>query len=234
MLSICIEEAPEHMSLSLLAEYCARELRKHRHKEAEDDRYCVELLHRALVQRIDQSWSVLQELFSDTVRIWFRSHPYNDIALRQDTEENYVALTFARFWYATRGRKSELCSLHAALGYLRATLNALLIDTMRSHLRTEHLPLPEPGFPNEPATEDVSDSEDLWDAVKSFITDARERRVAYLLYYCGLKPREIVLHCPDEFQNVKEVYRLNCNIIDRLRRNRDRLRWLLGESEQEN
>ncbi len=53
----------------------------------------------------------------------------------------------------------------------------------------------------------------------------------YLLYYCGLKPREIVLRCPQEFDDVKEIYRLNHNIIERLRRNQDRLRQLLGDEE---
>ncbi len=53
----------------------------------------------------------------------------------------------------------------------------------------------------------------------------------YLLYYCGLKPREIVLRCPQEFDDVKEIYRLNHNIVERLRRNRDQLRYVLGYAE---
>jgi hypothetical protein len=30
---------------------------------------------------------------------------------------------------------------------------------------------------------------------------------------------------------VQEIYRLNCKVVERLRRNRDRLRWLLGDEE---
>jgi hypothetical protein len=59
------------------------------------------------------------------------------------------------------------------------------------------------------------------------IVDERERRLVFLLYGCGLKPREVVSRCPQEFSDVKEIYRLNTNIIDRLRRNRDRLHYLL-------
>jgi hypothetical protein len=60
------------------------------------------------------------------------------------------------------------------------------------------------------------------------LPDEREKRLAYLLYHCGLKPREIVLRCSPEFPDVQEIYRLNSNIVERLRRNCDRLRHILG------
>jgi hypothetical protein len=37
-------------------------------------------------------------------------------------------------------------------------------------------------------------------------SDEREQRLAYLLFYCGLKPREIVDLCPSEFDNLQEIY----------------------------
>jgi len=40
-----------------------------------------------------------------------------------------------------------------------------------------------------------------------------------------------VIHCSREFDDVKEIYRLNHNIVERLRRNRDRLRHVLGDAE---
>jgi hypothetical protein len=36
------------------------------------------------------------------------------------------------------------------------------------------------------------------------------------------------MRCSQEFDDVKEIYRLNHNIIERLRRNRVRLRRVLG------
>ncbi len=53
----------------------------------------------------------------------------------------------------------------------------------------------------------------------------RELRLAYLLYHCGLKPREIVRFCPQEWSDVQEIYHLRRNILDRLMRNKDQLRW---------
>ena len=92
-----MDEALNLMSLSLLADRCANELKRHRRKEPADDRFCLEIFHRAIVQRMDQAWSVLQQRFSEIVRIWLHSHPSSDVALLRDTEENYVAQTFSRF-----------------------------------------------------------------------------------------------------------------------------------------
>ena len=228
-MSILIDEALHQINLKTLAELSAHELQQRRRgDESADDRYCIELFRRALVEQMDEAWSALQQCFSETVRSWLWSHPGHDVALRRDSEENYVAQTFSRFWYAVHSRHVEFSSLNAALSYLHATLNGILTDTLRSQLRSKNVPLPEPGFPEEPALEENHDSQETWEIISSLLTDERERRVAYLLYYCGLKPREVVVRCPQEFSDVKEVYRLNHNIIDRLRRNQDRLRWLLG------
>jgi len=114
------------------------------------------------------------------------------------------------------------------LSYLRAILNGLITDTLRSHLRSREVPLPEPGLSDEPAAEDPLDSQSLWESIQPLLLNERERRIFYLLYCCGLKPREIVTRCSQEFADVKEIYRLISNIIERLRHNSERVRYLLG------
>jgi hypothetical protein len=49
-----------------------------------------------------------------------------------------------------------------------------------------------------------------------------------LLYHCGLKPREIVRFCRQEFDDVHEIYLIRRNIIERLRRNAGVIRWCIG------
>ncbi|MFL5592033.1 MAG: hypothetical protein ACJ8DI_30880 [Ktedonobacteraceae bacterium] len=93
------------------------------------------------------------------------------------------------------------------------------------------MPLPEPGCYEEPAIADAIDGQSIWDDIQGFLPDERERRVAYLLYYCGLKPRDIIVRCSHEFKDVQEIYHLNHNVVKRLRRNRDRLRHVLGFAE---
>ena len=230
-MGVKMDEALNRMNLAHLAERCSDEMKLHRRKEAYDDRYCLEIFRRAIIQRADEAWLVLQQRFGESVRIWLHSHASKDVALQRDSEENYIAQTFSRFWYAVHDQHLEFASLNSALSYLHATLNGILTDTMRSHLRSKEVTTSEPGSFEEPLSEDFSDESATWRSIQSMLSDQREQRVAYLLYYCGLKPREIVTWCPQEFDDIKEVYRLNHNIVDRLRRNRDRLRRLLSDEE---
>lgn len=231
-MGISMDEALSQAALPALATLCSKELQRHRRREPADDRYCLEILRRAIVQQVDLAWSMVQQCFSQVVRIWLRSHSSSDIALLHDSEENYIAQTFSRFWFAMRTQRLEFATLNSVLSYLHATLNGIIMDTTRVHFRLAEVPLPDPDFPEEPAAEEEpQDGVALWESIQSLIPDEGERRLVYLLYYCGLKPREIASRFPDEFADVKTVYRLNQNIIDRLRRNRDRLRWLLGDEE---
>lgn len=149
-----------------------------------------------------------------------------------ETQKQVHAQTFSRFWYAVRDQHLEFTSLHVALSYLHATLNGIILDTLRSHLRSRsrEATLPEAGCSQEPSAEDSIDDWSIWESIEVLLPDERERRLAYLLYHYGLKPRDVAKRCSEEFADVNEIYRLNHNIVERLRRNRDRLRHLLGDA----
>lgn len=228
-MAIQMDEALEGLPLAMLLELSMRELHQYRGKALCEAVYTVELVRRALVEQSDEAWAAFQECFAEPIRAWLHSHPYSDVALRRDTDENYIAQTFARFWCAVSGQHMQFSSLPAALNYLHATLNGLLTDTLRSHMRqrTREVPLLQPGHPEEPTVEQPLESECLWEGIQCLLVNEREKRLFFLLYGCGLKPREVVSRCPQEFNDVKEIYRLNTNIIERLRRNRDRLYYLV-------
>jgi len=232
-MSITMDKAVGEIKPTTFTDLSSQELPQHWGKEALDDGYALDLLHRALVEHSDEAWSQLQQYFSEFIRKWLRSHPYRDVALLRDSEENYIAQTFSRFWYAVRDQHLEFSMLYAALSYLHATLNGIITDTLRSHLRlrSREVSLPEPGCSEELSGEAPLESQSFWESIRFLLPDERERRLAYLLYYCGLKPRDIVMRCPGEFDDVKDIYRLNHNIVERLRRNRDRLCHVLGYAE---
>jgi len=219
-------EALDQIKLTTLADLCTDELRRYRCNEPANDRYFVELLRRAIVEHSDHARSLLQQCLSETIRTWIRSHPNGDLTLLHSSEENFIAQTFSRFWYAVHDQHVEFNTLSVALRYLRATLNGILIDTQRLQLRG--VSLPKPGCSGELAAEEPIDAQNIWKIIESLLFDARERRIAYLLYYCDLKPREIVIRCPKEFDDVKEIYHLRHTIVEQLQRNRDRLRQVLG------
>ncbi len=219
-------EALDQIKLTTLADLCTDELRRYRCNEPANDRYFVELLRRAIVEHTDHARLLLQQCLSETIRTWIRSHPNGDLTLLHSSEENFIAQTFSRFWYAVHDQHVEFNTLSVALRYLRATLNGILIDTQRLQLRG--VSLPKPGCSGELAAEEPIDAQNIWKIIESLLFDARERRIAYLLYYCDLKPREIVIRCPKEFDDVKEIYHLRHTIVEQLQRNRDRLRQVLG------
>lgn len=227
--SVLLEPVLSVMSVSVLAGHCMREISNYRRGETDDERYCVELFRRATLQSDPSAWEYMQQIFSVIVHGWMRRHPSREAASRLDSEENYVAQAFERFWQATtHNQKVEFSTLAAALQYLRASLNGAIVDTLRAHARCREVTLPEPGSPGEPRVEDSTDSGDeVGEILKQMLHDGREQRLAYLLFHCGLKPREVLRFCPQEFRDMQEVYRARRNVVEQLLRRRDYVRWRL-------
>lgn len=92
--------------------------------------------------------------------------------------------------------------------------------------------MPEPGEAGEPFAEEQAESSEVWEALQVMLPSRREQRLAYLLYHCGLGPREIVRFCPQEWSDVQEIYHLRRAILDRLTRNADQLCWRLRQEER--
>ncbi len=207
-------------------ELCINELQSMRSWTSGNYRYTQEIMRRAIVEQTDEACSILEQCFNETVRNWIDNHPSSELALQRDTEENYIAQTFSRFWYASRSQKVEFTTLTAVLSYLHVTVSGVIIDTLRFLVHAYEVPFPESAMTNELTVDESIEIEDLWEGLQKPLYDERERRIFYLLYACGLKPREIVTRWPQEFPDVKEIYRLHKNIVDQLRCSSGRLRYL--------
>jgi hypothetical protein len=226
-MGIEMDKPARDMSLVELQGRCWSEIEKFNRKEANDERYCLEIFHRALVLRNEQAWDMLSRRFSGTILGWLRRHPYRETAYRLHNEADYVALTIERLWMVTvRNQSLEFQSLAGALKFMRASLNCVIIDAMRG--QTKEMAIPETGF-DEPVAPDPDDGSELWEIIKSMVPGEREKRLAYLLFHCNLKPRQVVQFCPQEFSDVREIFRMKRNILDRLQRRKDILRRLLDD-----
>ena len=217
--------AARAVSVPALVEQCQRDIQAYRRGEATDQEYGLELLHRATIEGHQEAWAGLQQCLDEIVRGWLYAHPCREVALRWESEESYVALTVERFWHATAQQQILFRTFVGALTYLRASLHGAILDTLRTYMRPKEIPLPEPGAAGEPFWEDCPDSAELWKVLQRMLPGAREQRLAYLLYHCNLKPREIVRFCQEEWPEVQEVYRLRRNILERLLRHGDQLGW---------
>ena len=217
------------LSIPQLAAQCMKEVENYHRGEPYTDVYGVELLRRATVLGDSEAWAWIQHCFSSLVLGWLRRHPYRETAYRLENEENYVAQTFERFWQATTlTQKVAFNTLAAALRYLQLSLNGVILDSLRAYGRSREVSLPEPGEPGEPYIEDVTSGSEVWEIIQTMLPDKREQRLAYLLFYCGLKAREIVRFLPHEWSDVHEIYRMRRSITERLLRHADQLRWRLS------
>src|SRR6266702_1055640 len=228
-MGIEMEELPSTMSLLALADRCMSEMHNYRRREAHNDQYCLEIFRRAMLQQDDYACAFLQQQLNGIMLGWLYRHPSREMACRIDSEQTYVDQAFTRFWQATaHNQEPQFNTLAAALRYLHMSLNSAILDTLRAYSRSAETPLPGDGSPEEPILEDDYPSDELWNVIQSLLPDEREQRVAYLLFHCGLKPREILRCRPQEFSSVQEIYQLRRNIFARLLRNRDQIHWQLN------
>jgi hypothetical protein len=220
--------AAEHaLSVSALIEQCQREIQAYRRGEPSNETYRLELLHRAMVQGDQEAWVGFQQCFGELVLDWLHAHPQLKVACLLEREETYVELAFEWFRQASLQHQREFRTLDEALAYLRASLHGVILDRLRTSSRPRKVSLPDPGKAGETSVEDRAVSLQVWQVLQSLLPDAREQRLAYLLYHCGLSPREIVRFCPQEWNDVQEIYRLRRNILERLLRHANQL---VGES----
>lgn len=208
------------LKISALAELCKDELGKYRRGEPGHDQYSIELFHRALAQQDTLAREAVQWCFKETMHHWMHSHPHREVACRWEGEEHYVTRAFERFWQTAIQERLAFETLAEALVYLRASLHGAVLDTLRIYSRPRGASKFVSG---EAHVEDHPDSSQTWDRLQTMLPSEREQRLAYLLYHCDLRPREIVRLNPQEWSDVQEIFRLRRTILEQLLRNANRL-----------
>jgi hypothetical protein len=172
----------------------------------------LELLRRASTQGDLQAWSVFQQSLESTVLTWLHAHPGSEAACHLKSEKHFVTLAFERLWQATIQGQVTCERLSEVLVYLRASLNGVILETLRDSKR--------PGIVSSilPGGENSAVRNDLWDWLQARLPNRQEQRLAYLLYHCGLEPAEIMRFCPLEWRDAREVAHLRHLIVERLRK----------------
>jgi hypothetical protein len=174
-----------------------------------------ERLLRAASQGDQHVWEELEHRLGEIVAGWLHDHPLCAEAFRGGSEAHYVALVLQRVRQASARRQLSCRTRSDALLALRVSLNGVILDSLRISFQ--------PGAASstpEPLESDVptcaGDSGVEWDQLQSLLLAERERRLAYLLYHCGLRPAEIVRLYPREWSDRQEIARLRLTIMQRL------------------
>jgi hypothetical protein len=205
--------APSTMSNGELADRCMNEINHYHRGVLLSERYYEELLFRAILQGDQGAWKAVQQCLSESMRGWLDRHPKREAACRLHSEETYITQAFARFHQAAILHQVEFSRLPSALQYLRVSLNSTLLDALRASSRPLATLLPK----RKPCNSVMSTTKsEVWEMFEKMPLDNREQRLAYLLFHCGLKPKDIVSAFPEESYDVHEISVLRCTIIEQL------------------
>ncbi|HEX6109744.1 MAG TPA: hypothetical protein VFZ02_10075 [Ktedonobacteraceae bacterium] len=216
------------MSIAELADQCMNEINHYHRGVFLSERYFAELLFRAILQGDLDAWKTVQLCLSETVRGWLDGHPKREEACRLDSEENYITQAFARFHQAAVLQQVEYSRLPSAFQYLRVSLNSALLDALRASSRPLATLLPKRKLCNSDMSTTGSE---VWEMLEKMPLDNREQRLAFLLFNCGLRPKDIVHTFPEESYNVHEISLLRCTIIERLLDQVDQHNWPIDTNE---
>jgi integrase len=169
----------------------------------------LELWRRASRKGDLEAWAAFQQDLEGTVLAWFHAHPSSEAASRVQSESHFVARAFEQVWHLVVQRQVACQELSEALVYLRASLNGAILEELRVARR-------EGSASSLPDRQEPSESGAVWGKLQAALSNERERRLAYLLYHCGLRPAEIARLDPQEWSDVQQVMRLRAFILRRL------------------
>ncbi len=226
---ICLE-VPTLMPVAEICRRCREETERYRRREGHDDRFCLEVIRRAVVERDDRCWETLHAVYAEQVLTWCRKAAGG---LNAEPEE-LVALAWAKFVRSFTPEKLQLANGAAGvLAYLKACAVSVTIDLQRGRDLT--VPFDEAigerqqvDSPAEIHAAHVHRAE-FWALIAAHLHDERERVFMELCYERELKPAEIQRRRPDLFPTIRLVYTTRRNVHDRLRRSPRLRTWLQGD-----
>ncbi len=185
-------------------------------RDEQFEMYSLELLRRAIAHGDQEAWAEFQKCLEETIVTWLHEHPGREAACRGLCEKDVVAQAFERFRQGAVQGPMAFETLARVLVYLLASLHGVILERLRALSRPKEVSRLVPDLAGEPCVEDQLDSKEIWEALQTLLPSARERRLAYLLYHCGLGPQEIVRCCSQEWIDVQEILRLRRNIVGQL------------------
>src|SRR2546430_3521905 len=218
---------PERLSINELARCCSEETSKFLKQSASNDRFCLELFRRAIVNRDDDAWACIYQQYAPLVLTWITQHQSATPLLGQDGSAPLVNAAFAKLSQALTPAKMEnFDSLAALLKYLKMCVHSVVADEVRARQARQYEETLE-SIEHEPAADDPADdvvstiaAQGLWQVIQEELNGEDERMLIYLAYVQGMKPSEISSQHNRLFPSVEDVYRIKRNVLERLRRNR--------------
>ncbi len=234
------ETSLRQMSVKAVAEACAENRGQPRVKQAQaqegqprgalrapaqsspvghESEACLELFRRAIKERDEEAWNFIMAQYSRIVFSWVSRNP--SYYLTGESVEDFAQDAFLRMWrHLTPDKFDNLSELRSLLAYLKMCVNSAIVDFMRRQNEpTEELQETMPGPEDTSAAENL-DRAQLWQMVAGLVQNDKEWLVVRGLFVWGYKPNELCTKYDTVFRDVKEVYSIRENVMNRLRRDR--------------
>lgn len=229
-----IQPEPKVMSLSGLSHRCREESEHFFHHRAHDPSYCYELFRRAIYTRDDQAWACIYQQYRPLVTSWVTRHSM--FASIDEEVDYFINRSFEKMWSAISPEKLvDFEDLTSILRYLQLCVHSCIVDYARAQEQAEQIE-----ETNETSSFTAHDhlrsleeraarqaeASALWEWLEKQLKTKQERTIVYGSFVLGMKPRAIYTTFQDLFHSIDEVYQAKENVLTRLRRDPELLRYL--------
>jgi DNA-directed RNA polymerase specialized sigma24 family protein len=213
------------LSVTGLTHRCAQETESFFQRHPYDPAPCYELFRRALLERNQRAYERLYSQYEPLVAGWVERHPSFPGA--GEEVQYFVNRAFEKLWHALTPEKfRRFPDLKSVLSYLKLCTHSVVIDHARVR---QHALLDEESsdatLANHAAGGDVEDDaieraqqQEFWRQINLRLADEKEQAVVFGSFVLAMKPAELQVRYAHLFGDVREVYRVKQNVIDRLRR----------------
>ncbi|MBV7332112.1 hypothetical protein KFU94_28555 [Chloroflexi bacterium TSY] len=212
------------LPLEQIAQKCAEATEHFFHNRAHDDCYCFEIFRRAFVDGNQRAWELVFSQYRTLMTSWVQAH--SQFVRCGEEEQYFVNGALMNMAKACTGEKfGRFPNLPALLSYLKSCVHTAIYNYVRDRSGPQLVELPDSltSRADSPEREVVTQTqrEECWRLINVRLQNERERLVLEHCFIFGLKPRKIYDLYPNKFANVREIYRMKRNILDRLSRDPD-------------
>ena len=213
------------LSLTDLADACAEDSRRSATPTTAAYSTCLELFRRAIQEHDQQAWDLAFQQYRRIIISWVSRNP--SFYATGEEADFFAHEAFARMWeYLTPEKFDRLSDLRSLLSYLKMCVNSTLVDYIRRLDKPEEELSETIPHPQETGME-AADRERLWRMIEAQLHDDKEWLVVRGLFVLSYKPGELYSHYRSIFRDVREIYTIRENVLNRLRRDHN-LKEFLG------
>lgn len=224
------------LSLSSLRHRCAEESARFFRRLDHDWRYCFELFRRAAVERDQVAWEMLYKQYQALISGWVTRHPMFHVL--EEEVDFFVNRAFERMWTALTPEKfSHFSDFRSLMRYFQMCVHSVLVDYVRRKEENYRLEeVPDAALQGDKPEEHVERTvmahdhrRQFWELVDSRLQNEKEKQLVYGIFVLDLKPRQLIEEFGNLFRDIREIYRIKENVMERLRRDQEIQRVLRGD-----